>query len=118
MLLAALQGVPKDALEAAKIDGADPWQSFWRVTLRCIMPTVLITVVHRMVWTANYFDLILVVTNGGPADATLTLPLFGYQTAYQQFDFGFAAALGITQAAILAVPVIAYVRQVVKKECA
>lgn len=116
MLLAALQSVPKELLEAAKIDGAGPWQSFWRVTLRYIMPTVLITVVLRAVWSANYFDLILVVTNGGPADATLTLPLFAYQTAYQQFDFGLAAALGITQAAILAVPVIAYVRQVLKKE--
>ena len=116
MLLAALQSVPKELLEAAKIDGAGPLQSFWRVTLRYIMPTVLITVVLRAVWSANYFDLILVVTNGGPADATLTLPLFAYQTAYQQFDFGLAAALGITQAAILAVPVIAYVRQVLKNE--
>ena len=64
MLLAALQSVPKELLEAAKIDGAGPWQSFWRVTLRYIMPTVLITVVLRVVWSANYFDLILVVTNG------------------------------------------------------
>jgi multiple sugar transport system permease protein len=118
MLLAALQGVPKELLKAAKIDGANPWQSFWRVTLPFIMPTVLITVVLRMVWTANYFDLILVVTNGGPANATLTLPLHAYHNAYHEFDFGMAAALGITQAALLAAPVIAYVRQVLKKEIA
>jgi multiple sugar transport system permease protein len=115
MLLAALQSVPKELLEAAKLDGASAWQSFWLVTLQYIMPTVLITVVLRVVWTANYFDLILVVTNGGPANSTLTLPLYAYQTAYQKFDFGLAAALGITQAAILAVPVIAYVRQVSKR---
>jgi multiple sugar transport system permease protein len=118
MLLAALQGVPKDLLEAAKIDGATAWQSYWRVTLPIIMPTVLITVVLRLVWTSNYFDLILVMTNGGPANATLTLPLHAYATAYQKFDFGLAAALGIVQAAILAVPVFAYVRQVRKKEIA
>jgi multiple sugar transport system permease protein len=118
MLLAALQGVPSELLEAAKIDGANAWQSFWQVTLRYIMPTVLITVVLRLVWTANYFDLILVVTNGGPADASLTLPLYAYQTAYQKFDFGMAATLGVTQAALLAVPIIAYVRQIRKKEMA
>jgi multiple sugar transport system permease protein len=118
MLLAALQSVPKEMLEAAKIDGASPWQSFWRLTLPYIMPTVLITVVLRVVWTANYFDLILVVTNGGPANSTLTLPLHAYSTAYQDFDFGMAAALGIIQAVILAVPVIAYVRHVLKKEAA
>jgi multiple sugar transport system permease protein len=115
MLLAALQSVPKELLEAAKLDGAGAWQSFWQVVLPFIMPTVLITVVLRVVWTANYFDLILVLTNGGPASSTLTLPLYAYQTAYQKFDFGLAAALGITQAAILAVPVIAYVRQVSKR---
>jgi multiple sugar transport system permease protein len=116
MLLAALQSVPKELLEAAKIDGASPWQAYWKVTLPCIMPTILITVILRTVWTANYFDLILVVTNGGPANSTLTLPLSAYTTAYQDFDFGMAAALGIIQASILALPVIAYVRHVLKKE--
>ncbi|TFE36859.1 sugar ABC transporter permease [Paraburkholderia dipogonis] len=118
MILAALQSVPKELLEAAKIDGANAWHSFWRITLPFIMPTVLITVVLRVVWTANYFDLILVVTNGGPANSTMTLPLHAYATAYQDFDFGMAAALGIIQAVILAVPVVAYVRHVLKKEVA
>jgi multiple sugar transport system permease protein len=118
MLLAALQAVPAELLEAAKLDGAGSWQSFWRIILPFIMPTVLITVVLRLIWTANYFDLILVVTNGGPANSTLTLPLYGYQSAYQKFDFGLAAALGVSQAALLAVPVIWYVRQVRRREIA
>jgi multiple sugar transport system permease protein len=118
MLLAALQAVPTELLEAAKLDGAGPWHSFWRVILPFITPTVLITVVLRLIWTANYFDLILVVTNGGPANSTLTLPLYGYQSAYQKFDFGLAAALGVSQAALLAVPVIWYVRQVRRREIA
>jgi multiple sugar transport system permease protein len=118
MLLAALQSVPKELLEAAKIDGASAWQAYWKVTLPYIMPTILITVILRMVWTANYFDLILVVTNGGPANSTLTLPLNAYISAYTDFDFGMAAALGIIQAAILALPVFAYVRHVLKKEAA
>lgn len=118
MILAALQGVPGETLEAAKIDGANPWQTFWRVVLPLIMPTVLITTILRLIWTANYFDLILILTNGGPANATLTLPLFAYQTAYRGFDFGLAAALGIVQAVILAVLIVFYVRQVRKSELA
>jgi multiple sugar transport system permease protein len=118
MILAALQGVPGELLEAAKIDGANAWQTYWRVVLPLIMPTLMITIILRLIWTANYFDLILILTNGGPANATLTLPLLSYHTAYSGFDFGLAAALGVVQAAILAVLVIFYVRQIRKSELA
>jgi multiple sugar transport system permease protein len=118
MILAALQGVPGDLLEAAKIDGANAWKTFWRVVLPLIMPTVLITTILRLIWTANYFDLILILTNGGPTNSTLTLPLFAYHTAYRGMDFGLAAALGVVQAAFLAVLVVFYVRQIRKAELA
>lgn len=116
MLLAALQGVPEEVQEAAKIDGAGPVMTFWRVVLPLIMPTVLITTVLRLIWTANYFDLILILTNGGPANASLTLPLNAYQTAYKASDFGGAAALGVIQAVLLALLVIVYMRQIRKSE--
>jgi multiple sugar transport system permease protein len=116
MILAALQGVPQDVIEAAKIDGANRWHTFWRVVLPLILPAVLITTVLRLIWTANYFDLILVLTNGGPANATLTLPLNGYQTAYRAFNLGQAAALGVIQAAILSVLIFFYARLVRKGE--
>jgi multiple sugar transport system permease protein len=118
MILAALQGVPADLLEAAKIDGAGAWQTYWRVVLPLIMPTVLITVMLRLIWTANYFDLILVLTNGGPANSTLTLPLNAYHTAYKGSDLGGAAALGVVQALLSAVLVVFYMRQVRKSEIA
>jgi len=118
MILAALQGVPGELLEAAKIDGANGWHTFWRVVLPLIMPTLLITIILRLIWTANYFDLILILTNGGPANATLTLPLLAYHTAYRGFDFGLAAALGVVQACILAVLIVFYVRQIRKSELA
>lgn len=118
MILAALQGVSNDLLEAAKIDGAGAWKSFWRVTLPLITPTVLITIILRLIWTANYFDLILVLTNGGPANASLTLPLNSYITSYKGTDFGGGAALGVIQAALLAVLVVFYMRQVRKSEIA
>jgi multiple sugar transport system permease protein len=116
MLLAALQGVPDELHEAAKIDGASAAKTFWRVVLPLIMPTVLITTVLRLIWTANYFDLILILTNGGPANASLTIPLNAYLTAYKASDFGGAAALGVVQAALLALLVIVYMRQVRRME--
>jgi multiple sugar transport system permease protein len=118
MILAALQGVPSELLEAAKIDGAGAWKTFWQVVLPLIMPTVLITIILRLIWTANYFDLILVLTNGGPANATLTLPLNSYITSYKGTDFGAGAALGVVQAVLLAVLVVFYMRQVKKSEIA
>lgn len=118
MILAALQGVSSDLLEAARIDGANSWNMFWRVVLPLIMPTVLITVMLRLIWTANYFDLILVLTGGGPANASLTLPLNAYITAYRGADLGGGAALGVVQAALFVVLVAVYMRQVRKSEIA
>jgi multiple sugar transport system permease protein len=116
MLLAALQAVPSELIEAARIDGANAWKTYWYITLRLIMPTVLITTILRLIWTANYFDLILILTNGGPANASLTVPLLAYQTAYRGFDFGTAAALGVTQAAVLMILVVFYFRLTRKAE--
>lgn len=116
MILASLQGVPGELLEATRVDGASAWQAFWRVVLPLIAPAVLITTVLRIIWTSNYFDLIVVLTNGGPVNATLTLPLFSYQTAYGSFDFGKATAISMVQSAILAVLAIWYVLRVRKRE--
>lgn len=116
MILAALQGVPGELHDAAKVDGANPWKTYWRIVLPLIMPTVLITVILRLIWTANYFDLILILTNGGPANATLTLPLDAYQTAYKASDFGGGATLGVVQAILLAILVFFYMRQVRRLE--
>jgi multiple sugar transport system permease protein len=118
MILAALQGVSGELIEAARIDGANAWKTFWQVVLPLIMPTVLITVILRLIWTANYFDLILVLTNGGPANASLTLPLNAYITAYKGTDLGGGAALGVIQALLLAVLVVFYMRQIRKSELA
>lgn len=116
MLLAALQAVPHELTEAAKIDGANAWRNYWHIVLPLIMPTILITTILRLIWTANYFDLILILTNGGPANASLTIPLHAYHTAYRGFDFGGAAALGVTQALALMGLVIIYMRLTRKAE--
>ena len=116
MILAALQGVSGEVIEAAKVDGANAWKIFWRVVLPIIAPAVAITTILRMIWTANYMDLILQLTNGGPINASLTMPLFSYQTGYKGFDFGKSAGIALIQALILATLVMVYVRQLRKSE--
>ena len=68
-LLAALQSIPRDLYEAATIDGAGAFQRFRSITLPFLAPTIAITVLLRTVWIANFADLIVVMTNGGPADS-------------------------------------------------
>lgn len=118
MILAALQSVPYELIEAARIDGANAWNTFWRVVLPLILPAVMITTTLRLIWTANFFDLILILTNGGPANSSLTIPLDAYQTAYRGMNFGLGAALAVTQAAVLGILVVFYMRLIRKSDIA
>jgi multiple sugar transport system permease protein len=103
-LLAALQSIPKDIYEAASMDGAGPWLQFRRITLPLLAPTILLTVMLRTVWVANFAELIVVMTKGGPADSTQILASYIFSLAFQRLDFGYASAV----AAVLLVLLLAY----------
>ena len=103
-LLAALQSIPTDLYEAAAIDGATPWQRFVRVTLPYLAPMIAITVLLRTIWIANFADIIIVMTGGGPAHATTTVASYIFTTAYRKLDFGYASAV----ATVLLVLLFAY----------
>ena len=92
-LLAALQSIPADIYEAAAIDGASPWVRFRSITLPFLAPTMAITVLLRTVWIANFADLIVVMTRGGPADSTQILASYIFTQAFQRLDFGYASAV-------------------------
>jgi multiple sugar transport system permease protein len=92
-LLAALQSIPADIYEAAEIDGANAWQSFRSITLPFLAPTIAITVLLRTVWIANFADLIVVMTRGGPADSTQIVASYIFTQAFQRLDFGYASAI-------------------------
>ena len=94
-LLAALQSVPNDLYEAAGIDGASHWQVFVKITLPFLAPMIAITVMLRTIWIANFADLIIVMTSGGPANSTQTLPSYIFTTAYRRLDFGYASAMAV-----------------------
>lgn len=102
-LLAALQSIPRDLYEAASIDGANPVQRFLSITLPFLAPTMAITVLLRTVWIANFADLIVVMTNGGPADRTQIVASYIFTQAFKALDFGYASAIALVLLVLLLV---------------
>jgi multiple sugar transport system permease protein len=91
--LAGLVSLPSDFYEAAQIDGATPWQVFWRITLPLIRPTVVAAAMLRFMDSVKTFDQIYVTTQGGPGIASQTLNLYVFDQAFQYLHFGYASAL-------------------------
>ncbi len=92
IFIAALQGVPHELREAALIDGANSWQAFTRITLPLIRPTMLFVCVMTMLSSFQVFDVIQVMTNGGPNNQTQVLMLDIYKSAFRYQNMGWAAA--------------------------
>ncbi|MBB5233020.1 carbohydrate ABC transporter permease [Deinococcus budaensis] len=103
ILLAGLQGIPEDVYEAAALDGASPWQQFWRITLPLLRPTLLFCLVLSIIGTLQLFTEPALITNSGPGNATMTLGTYLYQQGFRSFNFGYASAIAYTVAAIAAV---------------
>jgi multiple sugar transport system permease protein len=102
-LLAALQSIPRDIYEAASIDGAGPFERFRAITLPFLAPTIAIAILLRTVWIANFADLIVVMTNGGPADRTQIVASYIFTTAFRRLDFGYASAIALVLLVLLMV---------------
>jgi multiple sugar transport system permease protein len=99
--LAALQSIPKDLYEAASIDGASVFKQFRSITLPLLGPTIAITILLRTIWVANFADLIVVMTNGGPADSTQTVASYIFTVAFRRLDFGYASTIAAVLLALL-----------------
>jgi multiple sugar transport system permease protein len=91
--LAGLQDIPTELLEAASLDGASPWRRVRDVTIPLLTPVILFNVVIALIGGFQYFVEPYVITQGGPADATLTYSLYLYQTAFEYFKMGYASAM-------------------------
>jgi multiple sugar transport system permease protein len=110
LLFSALQDVPPELKEAAMIDGAGPWQRLVRVTLPVIRPVIEVTFVLGFVFTVKVFDIVISLTQGGPANSTQLVATWAYNLSFQQFDYGAGAALNtvLLIIALLVAPV--YIR--------
>ena len=93
VLLAGLQTIREDWYEAAKVDGASPWQMFRHITLPALRYVLVIVLVLRTIWTFNSFDMVYLLTGGGPARATLTLPMRVYTAGFREYDIGMSSAI-------------------------
>lgn len=93
LLLAGLQSISPDLYEAHAIDGATPWQSFRQITLPLLLPQILLALLFRFAQAFGVFDLIQVMTGGGPGGATEVVSLYIYSTVMRYLDFGYGAAL-------------------------
>jgi multiple sugar transport system permease protein len=95
VLLAGLQGVPRELYEAAEVDGAGVWRRFWSVTLPQLRPVIVAITSLDFVWNINQFGLVYVLTQGGPGGRTRLPMLFAYEEAFRYGFFGYAATLGV-----------------------
>ncbi len=103
LLLAGLQGLSPTVYEAARIDGANAWQQFLRITLPLLRPVSLTTVLLCFIYTFKTFDTVFLMTGGGPGGATKTLSIYAYEQAFEFFDFDTAA---VATTVLLAVPLL------------
>lgn len=92
IVLAGLSALPSEPYEAAQIDGASGFQMFWYLTLPMLRPTLMVALMFRSIDALKTFDIIYVITGGGPAFATETLNLFIYSQGFQYFNMGYASA--------------------------
>lgn len=98
---AGLAGIPAHYYEAARIDGANAWQQFWRITLPLLSPTTLFILVLSIIGSFQVFDLVWVLTHAGPLGSTKVLVYYLYEQAFQFFNMGYASAIAYVLFAVL-----------------
>jgi raffinose/stachyose/melibiose transport system permease protein len=99
LFLTAMQAIPLDLYDAAKIDGANRWQLMRYVTLPGIRPTILFMLMMTAIWSFLVFEYIWILTQGGPAGSSEVLGTLVYKQAFNNFEAGYAAAIGLTMSA-------------------
>lgn len=95
MLLAGLQAIPHDRYDAAKVDGASRLQEFWVVTLPGLRGILRVVVILKTIWTFNWFDMIWLLTQGGPGEGTTILPVLVYRVGFRMLRFSRGSAIGV-----------------------
>jgi ABC-type sugar transport system permease subunit len=110
IVLAGLQTIPDELYEAASIDGAGAWQKFRHVTLPLVRPALLLALLFRSIDALRVFDLVFVMTEGGPADATNVLQFYGYKKSFAEGMIGYGSAIAVAVFMLSLVLSLAYLR--------
>jgi raffinose/stachyose/melibiose transport system permease protein len=109
LFLAAMQNIPTDLYESARIDGASGWQEFWHVTLPGIRPTLVFMLLMSAIWSFLVFDYIWILTQGGPAGASEVLGTLVIKNAFYRFEAGYGAAIGLTMSFLAGIMIFIFV---------
>ena len=110
IVLAGLVMIPTELFEAAEVDGASGWKTFWRVTVPLLRPTLGIAVLFRVLQAFGLFDLPYILTGGGPGTSTQSLAMLGYNTMFTDINFGPGAAVAVSTAVIVLVMSLVFLR--------
>ncbi|HSV31538.1 MAG TPA: sugar ABC transporter permease [Atribacteraceae bacterium] len=116
MYLAGLQTVPEELYEASEIDGAGEWKKFIHVTLPTMKPIIIITLLLTFIWTFNYFELVHVMTGGGPAETSHIFPTYIYTLGFRRFRFGDASRFAVLNFIFLLIFSLLYIRLSLRRE--
>ncbi|MCC6628310.1 MAG: sugar ABC transporter permease [Chloroflexi bacterium] len=115
-MLAGMQSIPGEIYEAAQIDGASTWQSFWSITLPNLTSVIVVTFMLSGIWTANGVQYVYILTNGGPAGATETFPMLALTQGIRSFDLGIGATIPLIFMPIFAVMIYFLTRRMLREE--
>ena len=118
VMFAALQSIPEYVYEAAKMDGLDRWQTFWRVTLPLLSPAIVVVVILRIVDAFRMIELIYLMTRGGPGGATETISWYIDSTGFLDQDLGYAAAEAVVMIIVVSIIAQIFVRRLEYREAA
>lgn len=116
LYLAGRQGIPHELLEAAALDGAGPWKQFRHVTLPLLGPTIRMSVFLSIIGSIQLFDLVWVLTQGGPVHASETMAVTMYHFGFQRFQIGYASAISVVMFIISLIFALTYQRFVLRRD--
>jgi len=95
ILLAGLQSIPQDVMEASKVDGASPLQVFRKITIPLLIPSITVAMVFETIFKLRVFDIIITLTGGGPGKSTTPLGVLIQRSYFQSFEAGYSAAISV-----------------------
>lgn len=110
LTIAALANIPKDLYESAAIDGSNPWHSFWKITLPLIKPVVLILLITKTIWALQTFDLVYIMTKGGPMAITEFVTYYIQKTSFKFLKYGYGSAMSYILSMVCFVLTYAYIQ--------
>ena len=116
LYLTGLKGIPGSVIEAARVDGASGWKMFWHILLPMLRPSTIIVVVVTIIDSLRAFDMVNMMTQGGPFNSSNVLANFMYLEAFHNYRMGFGAAVAVILFLIMFVFIVIYLREVIKSE--